>query len=212
MILTLIYSPVGDEQTSETTGASEADSDTDTELFLGIVFQVPGDCVGILIGREGRTKSEIERETGTSIDIKKRDQHNLSTNGMGRISGSRENCQKALQLILRIVQKKIRQHVSTSKTISIPSRLCGKVIGKGGVTCRAIEGLSGAEIKIEKKHGWEAFLGDEDCRITGLSEEIEEAEKLIREAMAGADIAHRATLAVLIKILTEKFGFQFGDE
>ena len=30
-------------------------------------------------------------------------------------------------------------------------------------------------------------------------EEIEEAEKLIREAMAGADIAHRATLAILIK-------------
>ena len=150
--------------------------------------------------------------TNTSIKITKRDPHDYAKTGTGRILGSKENCQRALALILRKLRKKVSQHTSASKTISIPSHLCGKVIGKDGASLRAIESISGAKIKIEKKKGWKGlFVNEQDCIITGLDEEIEVADKLIQEVMAGVDIASKAKLVDLIGILTKKFGFQFGD-
>ena len=207
-MLLLLFSVAGDE---EIAGASAADSDT--KPFRGIVFQIPGDHVGFIIGRDGKNISEIEGMTNTSIKITKRDPHDYTKTGTGRILGSKENCQRALTLILKKLRKKVSQHTSASKTISIPSHLCGRVIGKGGASLHAIESISGAKIKIEKKEGWEGLFVDErDCIITGLDEEIEVAEKLIQEAMTGVDIASTGKLVALIGILTEKFGFHFeGD-
>ena len=211
MLIVLLFSVAGDEETGDVAGASTADSDT--EPFPGIVFLIPGDHVGLIIGRDGKNISEIEGMTNTSIKINKRNSHDYAKNGKGRILGSKENCQRALALILRKLRKKVMQHTSASKTISIPSHLCGRVIGKGGASLRAIESISGAKIKIEKKEGWEGlFVDEQDCIITGLDEEIEVAEKLIREAMAGVDIASKAKLVALIGILTEKFGFRFEDD
>ena len=63
-MLLLLFSVAGDE---EIAGASAADSDT--EPFHGIVFQIPGDHVGFIIGRDGKNISEIEGMTNTLIKI-----------------------------------------------------------------------------------------------------------------------------------------------
>ena len=92
-------------------------------------------------------------------------------------------------------------------------RLCGKIIGKKGSTCRAIESLSGARVKIDQKEGLERLLDDTGtCKITGSAEQIEEAKVLIQEAMQGKDVARMATLVAVLSVLMkefEKIGFHF---
>ena len=205
LLLASCYYHVDEEPSASASQGASASEAT----FSGIVFTIPGDRVGLVIGREGKNLREVESQTNTSIVIKKNDRYDMSTNGYGRIIGSEKNCEKALSLIVQNLQRRVRMHTSTTKTISIPSALCGKVIGVGGATCRAIETLTGAEIKIDKGGGLEGLLGLRECKITGLEEQIDKAEKMIREAMGGADIMKRATLAALIMILTKEFGFQF---
>ena len=179
-----------------------------------LIFRFPGDQAGLIIGREGRNIREVEDKTNTRIDIQKRDQHNLGTNGKAVIVGKEENCKKALCMILEEVRRKIARQIATSEIVLIPtSRLCGRVIGKDGSTRNAIERLSGARLKIDQKEGLEGLLDQtRTCRVTGSVEQIEIAKEFIQMAMDGEDIVRMATLAAIIAVLIKEFremGFEF---
>ena len=165
-----------------------------------LMFTIPADRVGLVIGREGRNIQEVERLTNTSIKVM-RDDGRASGNKRVIIYGSEENQKKALVLILNRLKKRVSQHTAKTEIIDIPEAMVGKVIGKGGQTKSAIKSLSGVvDIKFEDRpQGLATFLNpSRKCMITGSEEEIEKAKQLIDLAMQGGDIVMGATLAALI--------------
>ena len=202
-----------------TAGKPETSSeDSSDKPFKGLVFYIPGDQTGMVIGKEGKNITQVESETNTIIKVVERSElAQLSRNTTVAIIGREENCKRALYIILQNLRRKIFQHLATTETMTIPNHLVGRVIGKGGSTCNAIEKLSGARVKVESKEdlGLESLLDNSRiCKITGMAEHIEEAKELIKRAMLGADIVQEATFAaVMVKLikLFREMGFEFQD-
>ena len=171
----------------------------------------------MVIGREGKNIRQVESETNTIIKVEKSGYARLTQNGTVDIKGSEENCKRALCIILQNLRRKMVQHLATTETITIPNLLVGRVIGKGGSTCSAIENISGARVRIESREdqGLESYLDDSrTCKITGMAEQVEEAKDLIKSAMQGADIVRVAAFAaIMFKLMKhfEEMGFQFPD-
>ena len=147
-------------------GTEQSDASSDSEPGGSKVYElrIPADRAGLVIGAGGKNIREVERLTNTSIKV---DGGGVGLYGGGnrkvRVLGSEENCKKALLLILKKVERRVDEHMAGAKTISVPGRCVGKIIGKGGATISTIKSLSGAhDIKFdEKKTGFEAMLQTE---------------------------------------------------
>ena len=200
-----------------TSDKPEASEEASSEKpFGGLVFYIPGDQTGLVIGREGKNIRQVESETNTSITVDRSSYARLTQNATVAIIGSEENCKRALCIILQNLKRKMLQHLATTETIKIPNQLVGRVIGKGGSTCSAIESLSGARVKIDNREGLglESFLDDSrSCKITGMAEQVKDAIDLIESAMQGADIVRATFTAIMVKLMKhfEEIGFQFSD-
>ena len=194
-------------------GQSDASESSSEQPFKGLVFFIPGDRTGMVIGREGKNIVQVQNETNTIIKVDQPSHAQLSQNARVIINGSEQNCKKALCRILENLRKKISQQLATTEAITIPGQTAGRVIGKGGSTLNAIEKLSGARVNIEKREGLEALLDDSRiCKITGMAEEIKEARELILKAMQGVDIVQKTTFAAIMVTLMkyfEEMGFEF---
>ena len=184
----------------------------DDEKILAFMF--PGDRTGLIIGKDGQNIREVEEATNTKIHIDKPRHSGIGQNGHAYIVGKKVDCKKALLNILENLKRKIDRHVATTETMTIQnSRLCGRIIGSGGSTRRAIESLSGARVKIDQKEGLERWLNETaTCRITGSAEQIERAKILIQDAMQGEDIAMMATVVAVLSVLIKEFKTEHGFE
>ena len=169
---------------------------SDKSITSSYTFRIAEDCVGMVIGKDGKNISKVEKATNTSIKIS-------GDNGdkcEGVIIGSKENCKKAAFMIANKLKQKISMHTATSKTIPVPHNMVRRIIGKNGVTIEAIKSLSGAhDIDFsEKPIGWEAFLNPvRTCTITGSDEQIEKAKELIEQVTSGTDIVTNAEIAAM---------------
>ena len=199
------------------TEQSGTPSDSEAGGCRGFELQIPADRAGLVIGAGGKNIREVERLTNTSIKV---DGGGLGIYGGGnrkvRVLGSEENCKKALLLILKKVERRVDEHMAGVKTISVPDRCVGKIIGKGGAKISTIKSLSGAhDIKFDdRKTGLEAMLQTErlrQCHIHGSEEAIQKAERLICSAVDGKDIVAGATFAAIFMELL-KLGVHCQEE
>ena len=179
------------------------------------MFYVPGDQVGILIGKDGKNIQEVQSETNTIIKVpRKREDTNISENVSVSIRGNEENQKKALFKILQNLKQKIEKHIAMSETMIIPnSKIAGLVIGKNGTNRKLIEEMTGAKLKIINP---EAGSNERErkCVIRGTAEQIEEAKEFVELAMRGEDIATIVVAASLLQKLLKYFeekGFLFPD-
>lgn len=177
-----------------------------------LVFYVPEDHVGLVIGKDGKNIREVERVTDTVIQVPP-----LVTGGRrtGVIIGSEENCKRAALMISEKLQRRVSQRVAASQQIRVPDDMVGRIIGKNGATIHAIKALSGAhDIDFsERPTGLEAFLNPmRVCTITGSNEEIEKAKDLIKQVLEGEDIVTNARMAALIvKLRTMGIDFDSSE-
>ena len=194
------------------TGAKQPDSEESGPKAFEL--QIPADRAGLVIGTGGKNIREVERLTNTIIKVDRGAGLLGGENRRVLVVGSEENCKKALLTILQNIQKRVNEHTAGAKTISVPEKYVGKVIGKGGATISTIKTISGAQdIKFdERKTGLEAMLQTErNCHIHGSEEAIEKAEKLIRLAMIGENIVAGATFAAIFMELL-KMGVECQEE
>ena len=175
-----------------------------------LMFYIPEDCAGLVIGKDGKNILEVERATNTIIKLQDRS-YALNGKRAGEIVGSEENCKKAALMILKKLEHKVSMHTAMSKTIKIPLDMVGRVIGKNGVTIEMIKSLSGVhDIKIsDRATGLAAILNPErECTITGSAEQIEMAVKFITQVLSGEDIVTNARIAALMV----KVGMDLNEE
>ena len=174
------------------------------EIEKVLVFTVPADCAGLVIGRDGRNIREVELATNTIIKMERDYGPGLGGNKRGVIRGSEENQKKALQMILNRLKKRVDLHTARVETVQIPEDKVGLVIGRGGQTINAIKTLSGVvDIKIDDRlPGLASFSlfapSTRSCTITGSEKDIEKAKQLIDLAVKGGNIVVGDTLAALI--------------
>ncbi|CAG2104635.1 unnamed protein product [Medioppia subpectinata] len=74
-------------------------------------------------------------------------------------------------------------HNSSKRTVQIESSFVGKVIGKGGQTIRDLQTKSGARIHINR----ESSGYDTDIELSGSTEQMDCAEKLIKDLTQSSD-------------------------
>uniref|UniRef100_A0A914XBN6 K Homology domain-containing protein n=1 Tax=Plectus sambesii TaxID=2011161 RepID=A0A914XBN6_9BILA len=155
---------------------------------------IPGDKVGAVIGRKGRTLRRIEFETQTILELetskpKVRSSSEASTdewdledigeepkslpNGVLRIHGERLNVEKAKlaveAILIEAAVKRIRE------IITIPRETIGWVIGKGGESVQRMKIQCGVHINV----GREGTGDTEEVSICGPPDGIALAKKLI---------------------------------
>ena len=149
-------------------------------------------------------------ESSTSTIIQTNDSVGGKTNVT--ITGSRENCMKAALEIMECIEEKTAMHTATTKKISMPDGVVGRVIGKNGVTIRYIKAETEVQaIEFDKPpKGVEAVNPSyiRTCSITGSDEQIEEAIKLIKQVQNGEDIVNKAQFAAMCA----KIGYQVKDD
>jgi len=85
----------------------------------------------------------------------------------------------------------------TTKRISIPPLLVGKVIGKGGETIKSIRAKSGARVSVE----------DGQVVLCGEVNKIKTAEKIVLEIIGGASTTHKS-----IRIGNSQVGILIGPK
>ena len=165
-----------------------------------LAFECPGDVAGFIIGEDGKNRRDMESQTDTKIRVEKRES-NSAANTKVIVMGKKENCQKAVLLIVQNIRRKTVLHTATTETIKIPSQHCGRVIGRKGANVKAIQSLTGTRINIEQPKGLEALLNFEGvakCEITGSAEQIEKAKEMIKMSLGGSDIAGTAFIAAFM--------------
>ena len=146
------------------------DADTVNETF---------DCdssrFGLIIGRGGETIRALSSEFSVNINTD-------DTNNQINVKGSKKNVAKAIAKIQGIVAKQKEAgpfgalpEGTEFEVVEIADNLKGRIIGTRGATIKKLQADSGAKIDFARKGS------DGGCRISGTTEQIAAAKKLIDE-------------------------------
>ena len=151
---------------------------------------VPGNKVGLVIGKGGHTIQKLEEQTETQmyfVSQKRREQ------GMLKIQGEKGAVEKAKQEVLGVVKKKVKNKVKKLEEVTIcvslkerkdeakfevremvvPRDKVGSVIGRAGATIQRLQEQSGAKMDfINLERGKEGVL-----KIKGIKEAVEKARQ-----------------------------------
>ena len=162
-------------------------------------IECPGNVAGLIIGK---TLRDIESKTGTKLYIK--DKTNVV------ICGDRESCERALVLIVRIIRRNSGLFAVSTKTVTIPNKHRGRVIGREGVNIHAIENLTGTSINVLPPR----FDSHTKCEITGSFDRIERAKEMIRETLERDNKAQAVFNAAFMEMFLKELmaeGYTFAE-
>ena len=106
-----------------------------------------------LIGKGGSVIRGLQDDTKASIDLNRQ-------NSCVRIRGSEEAIAKAKEAILAILEKAGWSENLADETVHIDERDIPTIIGKGGVTIRAMSEESGARFDIDRESLCVQVTGD----------------------------------------------------
>lgn len=148
------------------------------------LLNIPEERKAVLIGREGRTKREIEKKTRTKIRVREDIE----------IQGEPLDLVKAKEIIraigrgfspnqaLKLLDEGFQLSVISLRGDSPKKmkRLLARVIGKGGLARKKIGELTGCSISVYGK----------TISLIGTWEEIERATKAINDILGGAPHSH----------------------
>ncbi len=147
--------------------------------------KIPKDRVGVLIGKNGETKKQIESKTGTKIKVTNdgyvtidgEDSFNiLKAMNVVKAIGRGFNPQTALKLIKDDYTLDIIEITDYAKTKNSLIRLRGRVIGTNGKAKKTIQELTETDIIIHGK----------TVGIIGLPENVSLAREAIIKLLEGA--------------------------
>ena len=207
---TLIARTIDDEPRSP-----QRSSDND----ITVVFEIPEDKGGLVIGARGAKIREIQADTRVGVNVGSRD---TAVNGMITVTltGEETRCANARRVIEDLIADVDNgsgrdippPELSFSSTMQIPVDMTRAVIGPQGSTIRDIQDRSGAQVDVaRRKHAVEGmvevtFTGPEECcdvarnMIGDLMEDssqnrggYETVMMMIEESMCGLVIGSRGS-------------------
>jgi len=158
---------------------------------------IPGNKVGLVIGKGGETIKTLQEKAGVKM-VMIQDSNLPSHNDKPlRITGNMGNCQRARDLVFSLIADKEAggggggnyageyggggRH---TQEIPVPRTLVGVIIGKNGETIKRVQSEADAKVQFKTDDGQGP---DRLCTISGSPERVQQAigmiNELIREAM-----------------------------
>lgn len=173
-------------------------------------IKIPKERIGVLIGKDGETKKQIEDSTGTQLDIDSQEgEVTISADDGLKLYDAKEiikaiargfNPDTALILlksdyIIEVVD--MREFAGKSKNTML--RLKGRVIGREGKSKREIETLTETQISVYGK----------TIAVIGRIEDVPNARKAIENLLQGA--THASVFKFLEKMRRQKHLMKFEE-
>ncbi|KAH9518872.1 hypothetical protein Btru_008505 [Bulinus truncatus] len=148
---------------------------------------VPPKAIGAVIGRQGATIKQLQKESGARLYFQHKTPNDSGDNCIMQsprtlfIQGSPECAQQAELMIYQIIAN-IPENVTELIKVP-PSYTIGAIIGKGGSSIRSISHQSGARVFIERIEDTKSTSQDRIIELTGSREQIDKALELIEEIL-----------------------------
>ncbi|XP_053204983.1 insulin-like growth factor 2 mRNA-binding protein 3 [Panonychus citri] len=142
---------------------------------------VLSDMVGAIIGRSGNTIRYITEETRARVDVHRKE-NSGSMEKVITIYGSPENCSKACEKIMEVMQLESDNTNRGEIPLKILAHnsLIGRVIGKNGATIKRIMEQTNTKITVSNNlHDVNSFNMERVIEIRGRLSEICAAEQMI---------------------------------
>ena len=158
-------------------------------------LQVPDDCVGLIIGKNGDTIRRLNRESACKIQIAIKPIPNTKMRYVF-IEGPEEKFEFAKKLIELIIADQVNMKMNSAHLgesnpnpgpytlLKIPNKMVGLIIGRNGETVKLIQESTGSNVFIPK----ESRPG-EDFRELQLSGKLENVEICRREIISMIHLA-----------------------
>ena len=158
-------------------------------------LQVPDDCVGLIIGKNGDTIRRLNRESACKIQIAVKAIPNTKMRYVF-IEGPEERYEIAKKLIEAIIAEQVNMKMNSAHLgesnphpgpytlLKIPNKMVGLIIGRNGETVKLIQESTGCDVYIPK----ESRPG-EDFRELQLSGKPENVEICRREIISMIHLA-----------------------
>ncbi|XP_076354192.1 far upstream element-binding protein 1-like isoform X1 [Tachypleus tridentatus] len=154
-------------------------------------MMIPGNKVGLVIGKGGETIRQLQEQTGAKmIMIQDGPQQTIHDKPL-RITGLPSQCEFAKQQVMQLIAGK-DQDVNVARNgdyqygsgaqeqVMVPKQAVGVVIGKSGETIKRIQQDSGGA-KIQFHLAKEDTPGEKLCMVTGTPEQVQKAVEIIHE-------------------------------
>ena len=158
-------------------------------------LQVPDDCVGLIIGKNGDTIRRLNRESACKIQIAVKAIPNTKMRYVF-IEGPEDRYEIAKKLIEAIIAEQVNMKMNSAHLgesnphpgpytlLKIPNKMVGLIIGRNGETVKIIQESTGCDVYIPK----ESRPG-EDFRELQLSGKPENVEICRREIISMIHLA-----------------------
>lgn len=144
-----------------------------TSRVITIETKIPKSSIGVIIGRGGSNIKKIQEECGARVSFK--DEVENEDFRTCIIRGSAEATRMAEALIQEIIWN---QPVIEVAEMWVPSRACGRIIGRCGETIRNISKASNARISVENNVNKK---NENRIVIKGTTDQIVVAQSLIQD-------------------------------
>lgn len=150
-------------------------------ILTTVEMSVPVSALGAIIGRQGTTINQLQRETGAQVFVQRAPWGEQEARGQKvvRIRGTPDDVCRASVALHRIVA----ESATAVEELRLPQRAVGRIIGRGGQNIRAIQRQSNAKVNCE----YAAVLHPDSERvftIVGTHQQIEMAKSLLLEKVA----------------------------
>ena len=158
-------------------------------------LQVPDDCVGLIIGKNGDTIRRLNRESACKIQIAVKPIPNTKMRYVF-IEGPEDRYEIAKKLIEAIIAEQVNMKMNSAHLgesnpnpgpytlLKIPNKMVGLIIGRNGETVKLIQESTGCNVYIPKDS-----RPGEDFRELQLSGKLENVEICRREIISMIHLA-----------------------
>ncbi|XP_078310919.1 uncharacterized protein LOC144617702 [Crassostrea virginica] len=138
-----------------------------------VEVMVPGNKVGLVIGKGGETIRQLQRRGGVKMVIIQDDNIPPAHEKPLRISGDPHKCQRAKEMVLELLAER-------EMKIPVPRTAVGMVIGKNGDMIKRIQQESGAKVQFKADDG---HSPERVCAITGSPDKVQIAAQMIQHLL-----------------------------
>ncbi|XP_059475011.1 far upstream element-binding protein 3 isoform X3 [Neocloeon triangulifer] len=164
-----------------------------------VEMMVPGNKVGLVIGKGGETIKQLQEKSGAKLVIIQ-DGPETEMEKALRITGDPQTIEYAKQLVYDLISDKEQQFNrgggggggfrggpggfgggggGDQTEVAVPKAAVGVVIGKGGDMIKKIQSETGARVQFHQ--GREDGPGDRRCILSGSPSQVAEAKQRIEE-------------------------------
>jgi far upstream element-binding protein len=162
-----------------------------------VEIMVPGNKVGLVIGKGGETIKQLQERAGVKMVMIQDSNIPSSAEKPLRITGEPMRCQRAKEMVLDLITEKELESMQqggfnggeyggqkNTMEMKVPRSAVGVVIGKGGEMIKKIQSESGARVQFNPEDDGQSQ--DRTCTISGPGERLQHAANMIQDLINSA--------------------------